>query len=100
MATTHPALLTGRTATCGCGKSMPSADAATAPFFEYRGPGTTDEVCANCRYHKLAHEYDPRRVSPMPPKITRDHEFVSLVDGFPTDSFYCGDFTVHPAGLD
>ena len=100
MTTYDSIALTARVATCTCGKSLPSPDAITQPFFAYRGPGTSDELCAECPYHQVAHEFDPRRVSPEPVAATRDHAFSPRSDGFPTDSFYCGDYTKHPAGLD
>lgn len=92
--------LAGRNAACGCGKAMPSIEATAQPFFQFRGPGTADDICAICHYAKIAHEYESNRVSPEPVRATRDHAFAPMVDGYATDAFYCGDFRVHPAGLD
>lgn len=95
-----PALLVGRTATCSCGKQMPSAQATSQPFFEYRGPGTADNLCRHCKMHFIAHQYEAARVHPEPAPATRGHTFEALLEGYPTDSFYCGQNPPHAAGLD
>lgn len=78
-----------RMARCGCGKERPSSERETLAFFEDRSPGTCDETCAICRYHKVAHERQPTRVNPEVPKQCQ-HEFVPMTEGYPTDTFYCG----------
>lgn len=80
--------LEGRVAECAYGGAIvPSS--FDLPFFEYHGPGSMEatEGC-QCGYFKVAHEYDPRRVSPEPIKCR--------VGGFTPrgdtgkDRYYCG----------
>ena len=92
--------LSGRTARCTCGEQKPSVDAVNEPFFEYRGPGTQDNICAKCFYAKIAHEYEAGRVSPEPAKLTRDHDFTPMREGYEFDTYLCADYDRHPGALD
>ena len=51
--------LNERVARCGCGKEVPSSYLRT--FFEYRGLGSRygREICKNCHYSQVAHNYAP-----------------------------------------
>lgn len=79
---------TARLASCTCGKvreSSPDLD-----FFQDRGPGTQDNRCAACRFDRIAHEYDPRRVRPGPHPATVGHAFSPMTEGYELDTFACG----------
>jgi len=95
-----PEDLVGRMARCTCGEQKPSAEAINEPFFEYRGPGTSDKVCAVCFYYKIAHEYEASRVSPEPARATIGHDFTPLLAGYEFDTYLCADYNRHPGALD
>ena len=77
--------LTGRTASCSCGVTVPSR--LDLAFFEYQGEGSGDAVnLCKCGYHAIAHEpINPRTGKPG---IT-EHEFTPR-GGRDGDRFYCG----------
>jgi hypothetical protein len=78
-----------RNARCCCGKVRPSAERERLALFEDRSPGTQNDYCAVCRYHRVAHERDERRVNPDVPKQCQ-HPFVPMVAGYEFDTYYCG----------
>jgi hypothetical protein len=75
-----------REAICpSCRRTVPS-DPGLA-FFEDRSPGTQDDYCVNCRYHRVAHDL-PQPGARRNPHIC-DH-FEPMLQGRETDLYYDG----------
>lgn len=80
--------LEGRISKCSCGQERPSTDALEGKlaFFEFRGPGATDDRCRACNYYEIAHREVPGRRG----KAITDHAFAPRTEGYPNDLHYCG----------
>lgn len=84
--------LTGRIAMCGDHAPRPSTDRADLFLFTPTGPGSVEatEVCGECRFHRIAHVYDPIRARPEPHPATLGHAFTPI-GSQPTDRYVCFD---------
>ena len=81
----NPPNLEGRQATCTCGNLKQSS--TNLPFFEFLGPGATDDTCANCGYYEIAHTR--KQAGESTSRLICD-QFKPLTEGREFDSYYCG----------
>ena len=79
--------LTGRSARCTCGRTVPSS--TDLAFFEFRGEGSkaAKETCAKCHYNIVAHP--PRNPKPYA-GAPFEHCVFEPKGAWEFDSYYCG----------
>jgi hypothetical protein len=92
MPATLPQLI-GRTAKCGCGKSVPSTSHESLFGFEYRGPASSEatDICV-CGYHKVAHDPEGVKNNVYKRTVVQDGKCSGFRPRGPRehDTFYCG----------
>jgi hypothetical protein len=85
--------ISGRKATCSCGKIKDSSEGLA--FFEFRGEGSKQatESCKNCGYYECAHNSEYVRKNNVSRKtVVEDGLCTGFVPhgSWEFDTFYCG----------